>query len=384
MATITQFFKTVDTPCYVYNLDILEQNLKNLVQASKTYNYKIHYAVKANTNSEVLKLISSSGLGADCVSGNEIKAAINNGFNSNEIVFAGVGKTDKEIQYALERNIHSFNCESLEELMVIDEIAQQMGCIASVALRINPNVDAKTHAYITTGLNENKFGIHPEKIPEILAFLKLSTHVKFKGLHFHIGSQITSLNPFKKLAERVNYFVEKFENDGFSIQTINVGGGLGINYEEYKNTQVDFKNYFAMFHKVLNVKSHQSVHFELGRSIVGHCGTLVTSALYVKKGVTKDFVILDSGMTELIRPALYQAFHAIENITSTEKENHKYDVVGPICESSDVFGKDITLPQTSRKDVILIHTTGAYGEVMASEYNLRKKVDQKVWKRSSI
>lgn len=379
MATIQQFFNEVETPCYVYNLDVLKANVENLIKVSKTYDYQIHYAIKANTNAEILKTISSYNLGADCVSGNEIKCALKNGFKAENIVYAGVGKTDKEIEYALKQNIQCFNCESLEEIMVIEEIAQDLKLIAPIALRINPNVDAKTHAYITTGLNENKFGIHPQKIPELIDFIKKSKHIQLKGLHFHIGSQITNLEPFVELAHRVNYFIELFTRHNLSVSVINVGGGLGIDYENYKNRSVDFHSYFEIFNKVLRIGKGHKVHFELGRSIVGHCGTLVTSVLYVKKGITKDFIILDTGMTELLRPALYQAFHGIENNSSGNKNKQTYDVVGPICESSDVFGKNIELSETVRKDTILIHSTGAYGEVMASEYNLREKVKSRIW-----
>ena len=368
-------FKETPTPFYYYNLDLLEHTLIRVKEASAPYNYNVHYAFKANTNNQILELIHQHGLGADCVSGNEVKKAIECGYSSDEIVFAGVGKTDKEINIALDHDIFCFNCESLPELEVINELAAAKGKTAQIALRINPNVAANTHAYITTGLEENKFGINLWELEDVLVALADMENVDFIGLHFHIGSQITDLNDFKGLCLRVNEIQEWFYERQIIVNHINVGGGLGIDYENPKENPIpDFNAFFKLFNDFIELRPQQELHFELGRSIVGQCGTLISKVLYVKNGVKTDFAIIDAGMTELIRPALYQAVHSIENLTSNSSETKRYDVVGPICESSDCFAKALTLPTTKRGDLIAINSCGAYGEVMASQYNLRDLV----------
>ena len=363
------------TPFYFYDLGLLQKTLSVINTESKKYKYHVHYAFKANTNLKIIEVVKNNGLGADCVSGNEVKCAIENGFKNTEIVFAGVGKSDDEINYALDQNIFCFNCESIQELEVINELANLKNKVAQIALRINPNVDAYTHKYITTGLEENKFGINPYEFETVIEKLKNLPHLKLIGLHFHIGSQITDLSPFKKLCTRVNEINNYFFNKGFDLPIINVGGGLGINYHEPDNEAiVDFEAYFKLFHDFIEIRKNQELHFELGRSVVGNCGSLISKVLYIKNGINTNFAILDAGMTELIRPALYQAFHKIENISSTEDKILKYDVVGPICESSDCFGKAVELPITKRGDFIAIRSAGAYGEVMSSKYNLRDDV----------
>jgi diaminopimelate decarboxylase len=363
--------KKKETPFYVYDLNLLQKTLIELNREAGSF--KIHYALKANSNPKLLKLIKEAGLGADCVSGNEVKQAIKSGFYSNEIVFAGVGKTDKEIIYALEQNIFCFNVESISEIIVINQLASKLNKKASIALRINPHVDALTHKYITTGLEENKFGINAHELNEVLKILKESEHINLIGLHFHIGSQITSLAPFKQLCLRANEINDWFLKQGICLQLINLGGGLGINYDDPDSSSIlDFKTYFDVFIKYLKLHSDQKIHFELGRSIVGQCGTLIASVVHVKNGLKTNFAILDAGMTELLRPALYNAYHKIENISSESNEYFKYDLVGPICESSDCFGKSILLPETKRGDLIAIRSTGAYGEAMTLKYNLRK------------
>jgi diaminopimelate decarboxylase len=363
------------TPFYYYDLASLQKTLNVVKAESSKYNYRIHYAFKANTNPRIIELIQKNGLGADCVSGNEVKCAIENDFNASDVVFAGVGKSDDEINYALDKNIFCFNCESLQELDVINELATNKNKIASIALRINPNVDANTHKYITTGLEENKFGINPYEFENVMDKLKLLPHLNLIGLHFHIGSQITDLNPYKTLCTRVNEINTFFLNKGYDLPIINVGGGVGINYHEPdKEAIIDFGAYFKVFYDFIELRSNQQLHFELGRSIVAQCGSLVSKVLYIKNGINTNFAILDAGMTELMRPALYQAFHKIENISSKETEIIKYDVVGPICESSDCFGKAVELPETKRGDLVAIRSAGAYGEVMASRYNLRDEV----------
>ena len=363
------------TPFYYYDLELLKKTLDVINTESKKFGYHIHYAFKANVNQEIIKYIKDAKLGADCVSGNEVKCAIDNGFEPEHVVFAGVGKNDNEINYALDKNIFCFNCESLQELEVINELAQAKNKIASIALRINPNVDANTHKYITTGLEENKFGINPYQFETVIGLLKKLSNLKLIGLHFHIGSQITDLNPFKKLCGRVNEINTYFLNKGFDLPIINVGGGVGINYHEPDaEAIIDFEAYFKVFHTFIELRKNQQLHFEIGRAIVAQCGNLISRVLYIKNGINTNFAILDAGMTELIRPALYQAYHQIENITSLSQNIIKYDVVGPICESSDCFGKAVDLPETKRGDLIAIRSAGAYGEVMASKYNLRGDV----------
>ncbi|WP_439879801.1 diaminopimelate decarboxylase [Pontibacter sp. MBLB2868] len=368
-----QELKQHATPLYVYNLELLRQTLQTAKQEADKYNFHVHYALKANANEPILNEMRHHGFGADCVSGNEVKAAIENGFAPQEVVFAGVGKSDDEINYALDQDIFCFNCESSHELEILNELAEAKGKIASIALRINPNVNAKTHKYITTGLEENKFGINAWELDSVLLLLQKLQHIKLIGIHFHIGSQITDLSVFSNLCTRVNEFQEWFLSHNIQLEHVNVGGGLGVDYYNPEEQPIpDFAAYFGLFNQFLELRPGQQVHFELGRALVAQCGTLLSRVLYIKKGITTNFAILDAGMTELIRPALYQSYHKIENLTS-EKEEVRYDVVGPICESSDCFGKAVVLPETNRGDLIAIHTAGAYGEVMASQYNLRTK-----------
>jgi diaminopimelate decarboxylase len=368
---LTDKFRSLPTPFYYYDINLLEETLNRLQKEALPHQFKVHYALKANSNPVLLKIIYTHGLGADCVSGNEIKRAIDCGFSPKHIVFAGVGKTDEEIKYALNNNIFSLNCESLQEIPVIDQIAKSLNKAADIALRINPNVNANTHKHITTGLEENKFGINLWELDEVIAIIKGSKNINLTGLHFHIGSQITDLSSFKNLCIRVNEIQRWAFDQQLSIKHLNMGGGLGIDYQDPdKHLIPDFNNFFNLFKEFLEVQQGQSVHFELGRSIIGQCGSLISKVLFLKKGSSTDFVILDAGMTDLMRPALYQAYHKIENLSS-KKGKKKYDIVGPVCESTDCFGKAITLAETQRGDLIVIRSAGAYGEAMASSYNLR-------------
>lgn len=361
-----------DTPFYYYDMDVLSRTLATASSEAAKYGYHVHYAVKANANDRVLDAIKKVGFGADCVSGNEVRKAIETGFDPSKVVFAGVGKADWEINYGLDANILCFNVESIPELRIIDELAGAKGKTAKVALRINPNVNANTHHYITTGLNENKFGINLWDLEKVVDVVTSLEHVQLIGIHFHIGSQITDMESFKDLCLRVNELQEWFVQRKVSLEVINVGGGLGVDYHHPNQHEVpDFATYFAVFKQFLKLRDGQEVHFELGRSLVGQCGSLITKVLYVKEGVNTKFAIVDAGMNDLIRPALYQAYHKIENIVS-KGESEKYDVVGPVCESSDCFGKAVQLPKTERGHLIAIRTAGAYGEIMASRYNLRE------------
>lgn len=368
-------FKELKTPFYFYDMKLLEDTLSLVKKESARYDFHVHYAIKANANDRILDKIRVKGFGVDCVSGYEIQKALDVGFSPDGIVFAGVGKADWEIELGLKNDISCFNVESLPELEIINELAGRLGKKARVAFRINPNVHANTHHYITTGLDENKFGISMPDLETLLVQMQEMKNVQFEGMHFHIGSQITDLDNFKDLCLRVNELQEWFISKHLFPKIINVGGGFGIDYDDPdNNAMADFAPYFKVFKDFLNVKAGQEVHFELGRSIVAQPGNLISRVLYVKEGVKTKFAILDAGMTDLIRPALYQAKHKIENI-SADKSSQKlrYDVVGPICESSDSFGKAIDLPEMKRGDLVAIRSAGAYGEVMVSRYNLREE-----------
>ena len=365
-------FQDTRTPFYYYDTQLLRETLKTINEESgKHANYHVHYAVKANANQKILRIISQYGLGADCVSGGEIKAVLEAGFPADSIVYAGVGKSDWEIELGLQNDIACFNVESIAELEVINELAQKHGKKARVAFRINPNIGAHTHANITTGLAENKFGIAMQDMDKVIDEAQSMDNVEVIGLHFHIGSQILDMGDFKALCNRINDLQSQLAKRNVFVQNINVGGGLGVSYDNPDREPIpDFKEYFNTYATHLRLREDQHLHFELGRSVVAQCGSLITRLLYVKQGSYKQFAIVDAGMTDLIRPALYQALHKIQNISSDEP-NETYDVVGPICESSDVFAKAIDLNKCHRGDLLAIRSAGAYGEIMASGYNCR-------------
>ena len=369
----TSKFQEIETPFYYYDTDLLRATLRTINQeASKHEGFVVHYAIKANANPKVLNIIAQAGLGADCVSGGEIKASLSAGFSPRKIVYAGVGKADWEINLGLDKGIFCFNVESIAELEVINELAGLRGKRARVALRINPDVGAHTHSKITTGLAENKFGIAMRDMENVIDIASEMPNIELVGLHFHIGSQILNMDDFAALCNRVNDLQRQLERKKIFLENINVGGGLGIDYTHPNRVPIpDFKSYFDTYARLLRLRQGQTLHFELGRAVVAQCGSLITRTLYVKQGAVKQFAIVDAGMTDLIRPALYQAYHKIENITS-EEPMAVYDVVGPICESSDVFGKSVDLNQTKRGDLIAIRSAGAYGEIMASQYNCRR------------
>ena len=367
----------IQTPCYVYDLNLLNKTLNACKKAADQFGFHVHYALKANVQPTILKAIQANGFGADCVSGNEVRTAISAGFDQSKVVFAGVGKTDKEINMALAADIFCFNVESLQEIEVINELAKAQNKIAKIALRLNPNVNANTHHYITTGLAENKFGINFWELETVIDLIKNSLNIDLIGLHFHVGSQINDLQVFKNLCAKVNEFIAWFDTRQIPLKVLNLGGGLGIDYHHPKeNNLVNFQAYFELFHQFVQQKEGQEIHFELGRSLVASSGALLSRVVYIKEGIQTNFAILDAGMTDLLRPALYQAFHKIENLSKQhESIAKKYDVVGPICESSDCFGKAVELPITTRGDLMVIYSTGAYGEVMSSNYNLRENAN---------
>ena len=419
------------TPFWYYDMDVFRKTVKLAASLSERYGIGAHYALKANVEPRLVSYIASKGFGADCVSGNEVKYAVESGFARFSIVFAGVGKSDKEISDALDLGIGCFNVESLMEMQVIDALAASKGVRANVSLRINPNIDAHTHRYVTTGLYENKFGISRHEFEAAIDILKGSKALDFKGLHFHIGSQITDVEPVYSLeCERAAEIVEWFEAHGMEVGSIDLGGGLGVDYDEPDENPVpDFEKWFRIIDKKLRRRPEQSVSIEPGRSMVAQCGSLITRVLFVKSGETKTFLIMDAGMNDLIRPALYGAYHKIENLSAhyartesaglsakfssaetSESEDltrhHQmpageqrsgglalgcarrpdrplekgvggieserlYDIVGPVCESSDVWGEGRELPYSKRGDILAIRSTGAYGSVMSSRYNLR-------------
>lgn len=365
-------FLQLKTPFYYYDMDLLKATLVRLRTSLPDERFIVHYAIKACSTEPVVKQIASFGIGADCVSGGEVEASINAGISPDKIVFAGVAKADWEILVGLRNNIFCFNVESEEELVNINTLAQQEGVTARVCLRINPDIDPHTHKNISTGLAEDKFGIQIEDLESTLHMFDNLGNLHFLGLHFHIGSQLLDMEPYRQLAQKVNEVVCQTEKLGYAVKVINVGGGLGINYHEPdKEPIADFKTYFGIFKDIIRLRDNQTLHFELGRAIVAQCGSLITRVLYNKHSHTREYVMADAGMNDLIRPALYEAYHSIDNLSNDEPKTHRYDVVGPVCESSDVFQRDYLMPLTRRGDLLAIRSAGAYGETMASRYNLR-------------
>ena len=366
-------FQSIQTPFYYYDTELLRQTLRTInAEASRHEGFVVHYAVKANANPHLLRIIREAGMGVDCVSGGEIETSVRAGFPCSKIVFAGVGKSDWEINLGLDYDIFCFNVESIPELEVINELAAAKGKVARVAFRLNPNVGAHTHANITTGLAENKFGIAMRDMIPVIEHARQLQNVKVVGLHFHIGSQILDMGDFQALCNRVNELQDQLERHRITVEHINVGGGLGVDYQHPNRVPIpDFRAYFDTYAKKLRLRPGQTLHFELGRAVVAQCGSLITRTLDIKEGAVKKFAIVDAGFTDLIRPALYQAYHKIENISS-EEPTEAYDVVGPICESTDVFAKQIDLNCAHRGDLLAIRSAGAYGEIMASQYNCRR------------
>ena len=374
--TIEQLDK-IATPFYYYDMELFSKTVDHVAELALQHDIKVHYAVKANVERRLLEYISSKGFGADCVSGNEVLHAHDCGFPAGKIVYAGVGKSDKEIYNALMLGIEAFNCESLQEIFVINEMAHRYGVRASISVRINPDIDAHTHKYVTTGLYENKFGISQHEFDKLIEIIRKSEHIDFFGLHFHIGSQITRVSEvFALECQRVNDIVKYFEEHGLEVKNINLGGGLGVDYDDPDGSPIaDFETWFDTISKNIVRREDQTVHVEPGRSLVAQCGTLISRVVFVKSGETKNFLIMDAGMNDLIRPALYGAYHKIENLSAQMRTffptHQAYDIVGPVCESSDVWGAGRLLPLSVRGDLMAIRSAGAYGQVMASRYNMK-------------
>ena len=325
-----------ETPFYLYDMALLRQTLESVVYESKKYGYKVHYAIKANYDDHLLAVIREYGLGIDCASGKELRKAVEAGFDPKGIVYAGVGKRDKELKYAIEQNILAINCESIQELELVDALSAEAGKVTDIALRINPDIDPKTNHCIDTGQADSKFGISYEEVLEHAAEIRSLKNVNIIGLHLHIGSQIRELHVFENMCNKVN-----------------------------------FASLFSIVHNHLRIGDRE-VHFEFGRSIVAECGELITTVLFNKTTATgRKLVIVDASMTELVRPAMYGSYHNIENITAKDDEvREKYTVVGTACESTDVFDENVTLRRTHRGDLLTIKSAGAYGMSMASRYNL--------------
>jgi len=364
---------SLETPFWYYDMDLFRKSVAVAKAAAEAYDIKIHYSIKANSEPRLLEVVREAGFGVDCVSGNEVLYSIGEGFKAEDIVFAGVGKTDKELLVAMRSGIGSFNCESLEELKIIEQIAVENGLVANVSLRINPDVDAKTHKFISTGLEMDKFGIPKKDLGKVLEVLGRSSNICFKGLHFHIGSQITDVeNVFANECKSANETVAFVEENGFKVDNIDLGGGLGIDYHNPDSHSIpEFDLWFRTIRENLHTREDQHIHVEPGRSIVGQCASLITKVIFVKEGEQKTFIIVDAGMNDLIRPALYGAYHKIENLTSTNRKLGLYDVAGPVCETADVLAEDRVLPLTERGDLLAIRSCGAYGSVMSSRYNMR-------------
>jgi diaminopimelate decarboxylase len=371
LTRLVPVFQTIKTPFYFYDMDLLQRTVAVCKKETDRYGYRVHYAMKANNNEPVLKVMREAGFGIDCVSGNEVLWAVKNGFSPEKIVYSGVGKTNEEIIHAIAQHIFCINCESTQEIDVLNNLAIAANEIVDISIRLNPDIDPHTHEYITTGREENKFGVSEWEFSHLASKLKAATNLRLIALHAHIGSQITDLAVFQRLCERFNELQTILQEKGIQVSHLSMGGGLGVNYTDPDGYPiVDFESYFALFHKHLKLRPGQTVHFEPGRSLVAQSGTLITQVLYVKNGQRKNFVVVDAGMTDLLRPALYQAQHAIQQLSS-KAAVETYDVVGPICESSDCFGKNIDLPYTRRDDFIAIRTAGAYGQTMNMRYNMR-------------
>ncbi len=374
--TIEQFEK-IATPFYYYDMELFTKTVDHVAELAAHHDIKIHYAIKANVERRLLEYISSKGFGADCVSGNEVQHAHGCGFPAEKIVYAGVGKSDKEIYESMKLGIEAFNCESLQEIFVINEMAHIHGLKANISVRINPDIDAHTHKYVTTGLYENKFGISNHEFDKLIEFIQKSEHINFIGLHFHVGSQITRVEEvFSLECQRVNEIVKYFESKGLTVSNINLGGGLGVDYDDPDGNPIaDFGSWFKAISENIVRRPDQVVHVEPGRSLVAQCASLISRVLFVKSGETKNFLIMDAGMNDLIRPALYGAYHKIENLSAVQRSFfptfQAYDIVGPVCESSDVWGAGRLLPLSVRGDIMAIRSAGAYGQVMSSRYNMK-------------
>jgi diaminopimelate decarboxylase len=362
--------RRVGTPFFLYSSNTLVSHFRAFDSAYAGTPHLLCFALKANSNSAVLRLLGREGAGADIVSGGELFRAIHAGIDPKKIVYAGVGKLRSEIEYALKVGILMFNVESGEELLALDRAAKEMRSVAKIALRVNPDIDPGTHAYIATGLKESKFGIPIEQALEFYRTAKGLKNVEIIGIHQHIGSQITEVQPFVDALEKLVGFVRELRSAGITIQYVNVGGGLGITYKDETPPQ---PKEVAQALRPLLKECGCTLVMEPGRAIAGNAGILVTSALFRKKSGEKQFLIVDAGMNDLIRPSLYEAYHDIRPVTESPAGNTVFDIVGPICESGDFLAKDRSMPDVKQGDLLAVMGAGAYAFSMSSNYNSRPR-----------
>ncbi|MEE8493939.1 MAG: diaminopimelate decarboxylase [Nitrospirales bacterium] len=368
---LTRIAKELGTPCYVYSHTTLVRHFRAVDQAFQDTPHIVAYAVKANSNLALLRLMASEGSGADIVSGGELHRALKAGVPPQKIVFAGVGKSREEVRYALESDILMFNVESSAELLALDEAAAEVGRRARIALRINPDIDPKTHPYISTGLKKSKFGISADRALEEFELAASLRHIDVVGVHKHIGSQLTDVAPFAEALKKMLALVEELRQRGTNIRFINIGGGLGITYAD--ETPPHPKELAAAVAPLVRDRGCVLI-MEPGRVIVGNAGILMTRVLYIKDGPSKKFVIVDAGMNDLIRPSLYGAYHEIRPVREDpDPKTVVVDVVGPVCESGDFLATDRSLPEVKAGDLLAVMSAGAYGFVMASNYNSRPR-----------
>ncbi|GJL52208.1 diaminopimelate decarboxylase [Candidatus Nitrospira salsa] len=372
----------VGTPCYIYSHKTLVRHFRAFDQAFDAIPHTIAYAMKANSNIAILRLMAQEGSGADIVSGGELFRALKAGVPSQKIVFAGVGKSGDEIEQALKSDILMFNVESAGELQLIHEVAGKMGVRARVALRINPDIDPKTHPYISTGLKKSKFGIGAERALEEFKTATTLAHIDVVGVHCHIGSQLTELTPFTDALKKILALIETLKVQGINIRYINIGGGLGITYSD--EIPPHPKELAAAISPLLHDLKCQLI-MEPGRSIVGNAGVMMTRVLYNKDTEAKKFVVVDAAMNDLLRPSLYDAYHEIQHVRKPFRNQVKtVDIVGPICESGDFLAKDREIPETASGDLLAVMSAGAYGFTMASNYNSRPRVPEVLIKDHDI
>lgn len=380
---IQKIAENVQSPFYLYSKKTILENYERIDDALQDVDHLICYALKANSNVTLLALLARKGAGADVVSRGEIYLALKSGFLPEKIVYAGVGKRDDEIRFALEQGILAFNVESIEELRVINNIAHNLQKMAPIAIRINPNIDIPTHPYISTGTEMDKFGIEISEAKEIFHKIDLFSNIELIGLHCHIGSQITEIEPFVKTIQLMKDLVKEMRSHGIILKFVDIGGGLGVQYknvfqEKSNSNKMDSQSILTIEQLVSKLLPDLQalgckIIFEPGRALMAQSGILVTQVLFVKKFQGKQFLILDAGMSDLIRPSLYGAYHEIVPVKKTNRNRVKVDVVGPICESGDFFARSRWLPEVCREDLLAVMTVGAYGFSLSSNYNARTR-----------
>jgi diaminopimelate decarboxylase len=375
--SLAEIAARVGTPFYCYSTATLTRHFTLFDEALSGMDHLVCYAMKANSNQAVLTLMAGLGAGVDVVSGGEYRRAIAAGFTGDKIVFSGVGKTREEMTLALQGGIRQFNVESEPEMERLNAVAQVLGLVAPITVRVNPDVDAKTHAKIATGKKENKFGIPISRAREVYARAAALPGIDIVGIDVHIGSQLTQLEPFESAYKKVAELTRELRADGHDIRRLDLGGGLGIPYERSNEAPPLPSEYGAMVQRVLGDLDVE-VEIEPGRLIAGNAGVLVSEVIYVKSGEEREFLIIDAAMNDLIRPAMYEAHHDIVPVVEAApgSEKVKYDVVGPVCESGDTFAKQRDLDVLGEGDLIALRSAGAYGAVMASEYNSRPLIPE--------